>query len=47
MKTFWVANDSLYKILSLKTLILCLGIVIAIVFGSLAMSDYITTAGPA
>lgn len=47
MKTFWVANDSLYKILSLKTLILCLGIVIAIVFVSLAMSDYITTAGPA
>ena len=47
MRVFWVAYDTLYKILSLKVLILSLAIVLAIVFASLAMSNYLTSAGPA
>lgn len=47
MKIVWVAYDTLHKILSLKVLILSLVIVLAIVSVSLAMSDYLTSAGPA
>lgn len=47
MRIAWVAYDSLHRILSRKTLILSLAIIIGIVFLALAVSNYLTTAGPA
>lgn len=47
MRVIWVAYDSLHKTLSLKTLILSLVVVIAIVLVALASSDYFNTRGPA